>query len=616
MKKSLQLSLVSVALISSLQADNQYTLKNISVTSSQGATLDKKDVTDSVIIITKEAIEESRVSTLGEALSKLGNLATTQSGGAGQQSSVFVRGMDSKRVLVLIDGVRYNNPTTPGASAELEQIMLFNVEQIEIIKGAQSGVWGADASAGVINIITSKAAQGVKALGTIEYGSFNSVKVSAQTSYATEDFDISLGALQYTTDGFSAYEPLKSSPDYGKRYDDLGLEKDGYMNRSFNAKLGYNITSQDRIEASVQTINSQIEFDGFQADSPVENTKLQNNFYAVAFKHKDAINDIKLQYSLSTFNRDSDFGFASYNYRGSVNEVALEDKITYMQDSFVRVGASYQKFEQKNVAPESDKSFTASSAFITNYNKFSLFSDLNTILTESVRFDNYDNFDNALTGKIGLKQFVYKDFYVSANVGTGYNAPTLSQLYGEFGANANLNPEKSLTSDITFGNDTVWFTAFHNEITDFIDYDMSTWAYRQTAGTSKFQGIELGYEDFFFNTLGFNAMYTYVKAKDANAENLARRPKTQLDVKATYYVSDNFDIGIFGQYIGTRFDSANDNGAQTGEYATADLVANLKANDFITIYAKLNNLSDKYYQTVDGYATAGRNVFVGMSAKY
>ncbi|MGB3960849.1 MAG: TonB-dependent receptor [Sulfurimonas sp.] len=632
MKKTIRLSIISVALLSQLQADNQYTLETINVSSSQGTTLNKKDVTDSVVIITKEAIEESRVTTLSEALSKLGNLATTQSGGVGQQSSLFIRGMKARRVLVLIDGVRYNNPTTIDAIAEFDQIMLYNVEQIEIIKGSQSAIWGADASAGVINIITSKAKQGVHAQGAVEYGSYNTVKASAQVSYATEQYDLSIGALEYTTDGFSAVEAKKDTPEYGQRFDELGLEKDNYVNRSINAKLGFNLTDKDRVEASLQEINSIIAFDsgaGIASDSPIPLTKLQNRFYSVAYKHDDSINKLNMQYNLSTFDRTlklpswSGIGIDTYTYKGSVNEVKIDDKITYMDNSFVRVGASYQKFEQEEIAANTDKSYAASSAFATNYNKFSLFVDQNTILTESLRFDRYDNFDNSLTGKIGLKQFIKDDLYISANVGTGYNTPTLDELYGQFGANPNLKPETSLTKEITLGNDTIWMTAFRNEVDDLIIYnDPDGWIgpisglYNNFSGKSKFEGLELGYQDYFFDMLGVNAMYTYLKTQDAEGTTLARRPKTQLDAKATYYVSDTFDVGLSAQYIGTRYDAAGDSGAQTGEYTTGDFVANFKANNFVTLYGKINNLSDKYYQTVDGYATAGRSLFIGMIAKY
>jgi len=613
MSNTIRLSLIIATLVSSLSAENQYTLKPINVTASQGTTLNKKDVTDSVTVITKEAIEEARVTTLTEALNKLGGLSMTQTGGAGQSSSMFVRGMSSQRILVLIDGVRYNDPTLPGATAQFTQVMLSNVEQIEIIKGAQSGIWGADATGAVINIVTSKAKKGLHGTIGAEYGSFNSKKTSLQASYATDKYDILVGGNYYNIDGFSAVEPKKSEAQYGKRYDELGLEKDNYLNKSFNTKLGLNITEKDRVEFNLQATNSDIDSDSFAGlagDSSVPNTILQNRFYNLNYKHKGTLNQISVNYNLSTFDRDFTYaGFTAptlVTYKGSVNEVKLDDKINYKKDSFLRIGGSYQKFKQENITPNTTKNYNATSAFATNYNKVSLFSGLHTIITESARYDSYDNFNNSLTGKFGIKQFINKDYYVSTNIGTGYNPPTLSQLYGQYGANPNLQPEKSRTMDFTFGNDTVWITGFYNEITDLIEYD-SSYNYVQVSGKSKFKGIEIGYEDFLFDYVGVGATYTYVKTENAKGQELARRPKNQLDVKATYYVNDSIDLGINAHYIGERYDSADKSGAQTGKYTVANFVTNVKVNKHLTLYAKVDNITDKYYQTVDGYATAERS---------
>lgn len=618
MQKTIQLSLLSVALLSQLQADNQYTLQNITVSTTQGATLNKKDVTDNVTVITKEELEESRVATLDEALNKLGGLSMTQNGGAGKSTSMYIHGMSSKRILVLIDGVRYNNPTAIGASAEFSQIMLDNVKQIEIIKGAQSGVWGADASGGVVNIITSKAKKGFHSVANIEYGSFDSKKTSLQASYATEKFDILVGGLVYNIDGFSAVEAKKSEAEYGKRYDALGLEKDKYINQSFNAKLGYNFTNIDRVEANIETTNADIDYDskaGISGDSTIPNTFLQNRFYNLAYKHKGATHNINLHYNLSTFNRSVVATYGNSSYKGSVNELKVDDKMSYMKDAFLRFGASYQQFKQEEVTANKDKSYSATSAFVTNYNKFELLSKRKTIVTESLRYDKYDAFDDSFTGKFGAKQFIKDDIYISSNIGTGYNAPTLGQLYGQWGANPNLKPEKSLTSDITIGNDTLWITGFYNEISDLIQYDW-TLGYQQISGKSKFKGVEIGYDDYFFDALGISANYTYVKTEDADGKELARRPKNQIDAKATYYVDDNFDLGVNAQYIGTRYDQADKQGAQTGKYTIVNFVSNIQVNKFTKVYAKFNNLTDKYYQTVDGYATAGRSLFVGVNLKY
>ena len=624
---TLKLSLLSIALLSQVHAENAYTIDTINVTAPQGTTLNKKDVTDSVTVITKEDLDESRVTTLEEALNQLGGLSMTQNGGAGKSTSMYIRGMSSKRILVLIDGVRYNNPTAIGAAAEFSQISLYNVEQIEIIKGAQSGVWGSDASGGVINIITSKAKKGLHGVASAEYGSFDSVQSSLQASYATDKYDILIGGSLLNTDGFSAAEPKQSEATYGQRYDDLGLEKDKYINQSFNAKLGYNITDIDRVELSAQTINGDINYDsgaGSAKDSKIPNTYLKNRFYNVSYKHKGSTNKINVNYSLSKFDRDVTYvnylgNPATSTYTGSVNELKADDKITYMKDSFVRVGASYQKFEQKDITPNTTKEYSAISAFVTNYNKLNLLSDLNTILTESIRYDKYDNFDDAFTGKLGAKQFIYKDYYVSTNIGTGYNAPTLGQLYGQYGANPDLKPENSMTFDATIGNDIFWVTGFYNEITDLIDYDF-TLGYVQTSGKSKFKGVEVGYNDYFFDALGLGATYTYVKTEDANGKELYRRPKDQVDAKATYYVSDDFNLGVNAQYIGERYNGPDYGqtgaGAQTGKYTVVNFVTNVKVNKAVTLYGKVDNLSDKYYQTVDGYATAGRSLYLGLIAKY
>ena len=618
MQKRLRLLLVAVALVSSLQAQNQYTLQNIKVTSSQGTSLIKESVTDDITIITKEEIEESRVTTLNEALSRLANITITQNGGIGTSSSIYMRGMGSKRILILVDGIRYNDPTAVGAVAEFSQIMLNNVERIEIIKGAQSGLWGSDASGGVINIVTSNAKRGYHAGLNLQYGAYDTLQTSLKASYVTRRYDILVSGSYFSNDGFSAAGPKHSEVNYAKRYDELGLEKDSYENKTLNAKFGLNLTNNDRIEANIQAINGFVYYDsgaGVTKDSEDPNTYLQNRFCSLALKHKGSLGNITLHYNLSTFKRETASEWGNYDYEGSVGEVKVDDKINYMANSFLKVGHSYQNFEQIDIAPNIDRNYNAISVYATNYNKFQILANSDTIITESVRYDIYNSFESALTGKFGIKQFIRNDFYFSANIGTGYNAPTLGQLFGQWGANPNLKPEKSSTGDVGFGSDMLWIRYFHNQINGLIDYDR-TLGYIQTAGESIFKGVEVGYEDYYFNALGVKALYTFLETKDGNKQALARRPQTQVDVRTTYYATNNLDFGVIAQYVGKRYDSAAKQGAQTGKYAIVDFVTNAKVNKYITFYAKINNLTDKYYQTVDGYETMGRSLYIGLNAKY
>jgi len=626
MTKTLTLSLLSSTLLTSLYA-NTIELEEVTVEAANRTQQNVKDITESVTVITAEEIEETRVRTLGEALSRLSNIALVNNGGLGKSTSFLTRGMDSKRTLVLIDGIRYNNVTF---GIQYEHILLDNVDRIEIIKGAQSGVWGADASAGVINIVTKQAQKGTHVLATAEAGSFNTQQGSLQLSHKTDNFDIITSVSRIKTEGFSAAEPNSGTTDFGKRGDELGYEKDAYTNNTYNIKLGYNFTEQDRIEASYQRIDAFTEYDGsaynfttgnyetadaenyddlgFGVSTYFEQT--DNRFYSAAYKHKDKLNDVALQYSYSYFNNKTS------KYKGNVQETSLQDRIDYMDNSFLRMGGSYQHFEHEAINGVDNKNYNGKALYLSNYNKFTPLTSLgDTIFTQSLRYDNFSAFENKTTGKLGAKQFVHEDIYLSANYGSAYNIPSLSQLYGNFGANPNLAPEKTKSADITLGNDELSLTYFYNKVDNLIDYDF-TLGYQNISGVSRFKGVEIAYNDDFFDLFALNLGYTYLDAKNADGEFLRSRPKHQIDGNLVYYVSEDLNIGLNGQYIGERYDNDDRQGAQTGKYAVFNAVINYTINDNFTVYGKIDNITDKYYQVRDGYATAERSYYAGINASF
>ena len=624
-KKTIILSLLSSLLLSNVYA-NTIELEEITVEAANRTGQNIKDLTESVQIITEQEIEESRVSTLSEALSRLGNIAMSANGGPGQPTSMLVRGFDSKRVLVLIDGARINDVTGLNG-AQFEHISLDNVAQIEIIKGAQSGIWGADASAGVINIVTKKAKEGTHASTTLEYGSFATKRASAQVTHKQGNLDIALGASRYDTHGISAAEPTHTNPNYGERWDDLGWEDDAYVNKTYNLKLGYDITENDRVEASFRYVDAYTEYDaaaGVDADNYADPfgfgvfpyfNEINNYFYTAAYKHKNEVNDITLQYNYSKFKRSQYDG-----YQGKVEEISLQDKIDYAQDSFLRVGGSYQRFEQEQSAGANlNKKYNDKALYLSNYNKFSLLEGFgNTIFTQALRFDNYSEMDNKTTGKVGFKQFLHNDIYLSSNYGTAYNIPTLYQLYDGFAGNPNLTPETTKSFEVSIGNDELILTYFYNKIDDLIDYVPVGFSgdFQNIEGTSHIKGVEASYNDYFFDTFSLNLNYTYLDAKDSDGNFLARRPKHQVDGNIYYYFNDSLSIALLGQYIGERYDRINRQGAQTGRYTLFHTVINYTLNKNFTFYLKVDNLTDKYYQVVDGYATAERSYYAGLTAKF
>lgn len=623
MKKTITLSLLSSLLLSNLFA-TPIELDEVTVEAANRTEQNIKDLTESVTIISAQEIEESHVRTLGEALAQLSNIALVNNGGIGKTTSFLTRGMDSKRTLVLIDGIRYNNVT---GSTQYQHILLSNIERIEIIKGAQSGIWGADASAGVINVVTKSAQKGTHVSATTEAGSFNTQQGSIQLSHKTDLFDVTAGLARIKTDGFSSAEPQQGIPEYGKRGDELGWEDDGYANNTYDIKIGLNLTEQDRIEASYQRIDAFSEYDGGAGvdaqnyDDPWASgtispyfEKTDNRFYSAAYKHQNKVNDLELKYSYSYFNNKVS------TYKGNVQETSLQDRINYADDSFLRIGGSYQKFKHNKVEGTKDEKYSDKAIYLTNYNKFSdLLSLGHTIFTQSLRFDDYSTFDNKTTGKVGLKQFIYdNDIYLSSNYGTAYNVPTLAELYGFWGPNPDLQPETTKTLDFTLGNDKLTLTYFYTKVTNMIEW-YGVWpaaGYQNVSGISRLKGIEAGYKDDFFDVLAVSFNYTYLDAKNADGEFLRSRPKHQIDGNIVYYVNEDMNIGVNGQYLGERYDRDDRQGAQTGKYAVYNAVINYTINDNFTVYGKIDNIGDKYYQVRDGYATAERSYYAGLNAKF
>ena len=202
--KTTNLSLVASFLIVT-NLYSQTTLDEISITSATKSEQKLKDVTANVDVITSQDIEDRKFKTVTEALQTIPGIQVSQSGGIGQQTSLFLRGMDSKKTLVLIDGVRYNDPS--GNGANFEHLVINDIERIEVIKGAQSSIWGADASAGVINIITKSVKDGTHGNASVEYGRYDSKIAKANISHKNKNFDAKLSATRVDTNGFSAISP-------------------------------------------------------------------------------------------------------------------------------------------------------------------------------------------------------------------------------------------------------------------------------------------------------------------------------------------------------------------------------------------------------------------------
>lgn len=560
------------------------------------------NLTDNVTIITAEELSLRGATTLKDALAFVPGLATTQSGGVGQQSSLFMQGMANQYTLVLIDGVRFNDPSnTSGATTS--HLLLDNVERIEIIKGAQSGIWGADAAAGVINIITKEAKPGFNGSVNMEAGSYGYKHGTVQLSYRTPLTDASLSVSRVLADGPTAQAPRGKNI---KEYED-----DPYRNTTVHVKVGHWITPDNRVEAGYRDVNAFTHYDGWSDPDSSEASSYREKSGFANYQHFAGLHALTLSASKSQFEREH-FEFSTYKYRGASEELELKDRWKYSDAGVLVFGGSYREDEARYEA--SNKTLRNQAGYVNHSYGLE-----NWVFSQALRYDAFSEFDNKATGKLGLSYAFSPEISVYVNAGTAYKAPSILNMVNPWGmSNFDLKPEKIRSYNAGVHFHALHVNIFRNEIREMIDWRTINWVtyegrYENVSGTSVFKGVETSLEQAIAQDWLVGASYTYTDARDKDDNRLRNRPRYQVNTHATYVPTKALKLTALGNYIGSRKDSS---GQETGRYFLAHLKADYTINNTWSVYGKLNNLFDCKYQEVDGYATLGRSVYVGVKATF
>ncbi len=586
----MKLSKLSTAILVALTTNQAYAtteLKQVVVTANKTSqTLE--EITSNVHVITSEEIEAKHYKSIAEALNEVSGISFTRNGGLGTATSVLLRGSDTKRVLVLIDGIRTNDPTNT-AGSDFAHIAMANIERIEIIKGAQSGVWGSDAAAGVINIITKD--NKITEVNT-EIGSYGTQKLSLSTGKKINDVTFSLSAQRLETDGFSSQAPAGTDIDL--------YEDDPYKNTNLIAKIKYDINANSYIALSHNYTDTDASYDGWNAPNSIQRSTSLTNLTNLTLKRNNT--NLTLQQSL--FEVEQLDAALKDLVKGKVQSVQITQQINALllgAEHLVNT-ADTDKFGTKN-----SDSTDANAVFATHY-----FQVGNVTFNEALRWDSYSNFDAELTGKLGVKYAISPTNAIALNYGTAYNTPTFIEMINPWGtSNQNLDPEKSKEFSIDYSASNFKVSLFDKRITNLIGWDLASSQFQNLDGTSKIRGYEVEYTASF-NQVDLSANYTrLVLAEDSNGNPLARRPETQAGLNINWYATSNLDFNVSGQYIGERSE-----GRDTQFYSVWNTTVNYQINKNTSTYLKIANLTDTYYQVVDGYATAERSFYTGLKVTF
>ncbi|MDD2759987.1 MAG: TonB-dependent receptor [Methylomonas sp.] len=587
------LMFTGIATSFSLQAashGNAVNLPETAVTATRSET-PTNELATATTVFTRQDIDQLQVRTLPDLLKTAPGIDVTENGGYGKETSVFMRGTNSDHVLVLIDGIKAGSVTS--GTAAFQFIPIDQIERVEIIRGPQSSLYGSEAIGGVIQIFTRKGAQTDKPAVNMQTGagSYDTFTGSGMISGKWGNSWYALGASHSNSQGFDARRATRTVDE---------PDRDGYYNTGLNARAGYRFDNNAEIETFFLRSFGKTEFDGTPNKTEFVNQMVGASASFDVSSHWRST--LRLGQTLDEADNFRPNGNFYSRFDTTRWNTAWLNELTLSDEHRLTLGADYRLDEVQSS---------------TRYNETSrydigVFGQLHSRLFDShfvnasVRWDENEAFGDSVTGNFGWRYNWRYGLSAFASFGNAFKAPTFNQLYFPNYGNPNLKAEKSTSFEagLAGSHDGLnWqLRAYHTDIDDLIAIFPV-----ENVNKARIDGIEAEVSGLIWgwhNSLNM----ALLSPKDKNTQlSLARRAEQTLsyDVSRSF---DAFDIGVHVLAQGSRFDDrANLN--EIPGFVTVDLRTAYHIDRHWMLSAKLSNLLDKDYETVDTYNNAGRNFF-------
>ncbi len=593
-----------------------------------------REVASSVTVITRDEIECKQKKLVSEVLRDVPGLDVVQTGGPGQQTSVFMRGAKSEHTLVLIDGVEANDPISPGRSFNFADLTTDNVERIEIIRGPQSTLYGSDAIGGVVNIITRRGKGKPSATVMAEGGSYDTYRESASLLGGTELLNYSLSLSSLRSGGVSA----------AARWDG-NRERDAYENATVSARLGLTPTEDFGLDLILRYVDSEGDFDNFGGpfgddpnsvfDTQVFLSRLQGRLslcddmweqtMGVSFTdyNRRLKNDVDPLNPTSSLDSDFkgetvklDWQHNFYLHETNTLTVGLETEEERGRSRSVSVSTWGAFVDQMG-----SRTARTNSAYVQD--QIRLFDRLFT--TVGVRLDKHESFDSEVTYRVAPAYLIEETgTKLKATYGTGFKAPTLYQLFSQYG-DPDLSPETSKGWDAGFEQNvcgdrlTVGATYFENGFEDLIDFGP---AYKfVNVARARSEGVELFTSCRPVESVTVRAGLTRQDTEDeTTGDPLIRRPKNKASLDVDYRcLNDKANVNLNVLYAGPRddwdFSAWPAARVSLDNYTLVNVALAYDVTERVQLIARVENLLDKEYEEAFGFGSLGLGVYAGVKVR-
>jgi vitamin B12 transporter len=587
------------------------------------------EIASSITVVSADDIATRQLKTLPDLLQQMPGLNVVQSGGAGSQTSVFMRGTNSNHTKVLVDGIDVSDPTNPTGAFDFSQFLTQDIERVEVLRGPQSGLYGSDAIGGVINVITKSGSGPAQFNASAEGGSFDTFNQAVGVSGSLEQFHYAANVDHFHS-GETPVTPAYVLAPGERRIDDYD------DNVTASTKLGYDIMEGLDVGLVARYTSTHLRITGddyvdfypliFPDSSQSENDARQ--IYTRASGHWVTVNGVFEQTLGVAYSNLKSSDFSPDDPRsdlaGDRVKADWQGIIRIAPEEKLIIGAEHQR-------DEISQPISASTAIDSGYAELQSGFGKSFFNSASVRYDDNDRFGGKATFRLAPTYLIEESgTKLKASIGSGFKAPTLDQLFQsfpsfDFFANPNLRPESSLGWDAgleqALAAQTVRFgvTYFHNIIKNLITDNADFTSYTNV-GRAVTDGVESFVAYQVLPTLGLRLDYTYTQASDEILhEELLRRPKHKADLnlgwQPTQRLSLNTTVLGTSSWIDGNRDFTVARLTAPG-FVTVNLAGSFDLTQHFAAFARIDNLFNHHYENPIGFLQPTLGAYAGIKTKF